>query len=257
MTTHKLTELIRNDRSHGATELALIALGGIASLEIEPSELIGLIETLKAARPSMSALQVLLTRLELRLGQQPAAIACGELIEEVRAARLQAAAHMATLIDPGDVLMTHSLSSTVKEVFTMLSRANFAGRIIVTESRPGDEGKLLVASLLRWKLSVTYITEAQINLLMPETDKVLLGADTVLADGSIINKVGSSLMALSAVHHQVPVYVCAEEFKQLDRQDCELEQMDPAELGLSLEGVDVRNTWFERIPSALITRWVR
>ena len=257
MTTHKLTELIRNDRSHGATELALIALGGIASLEIEPSELTRLIETLKAARPSMSALQVLLTRLELRLGQQPVAIACGELIEEVRAARRQAAAHMAALIDPGDVLMTHSLSSTVKEVFIGLSRANFAGRIIVTESRPGDEGKLLVAFLLRWKLSVTYITEAQINLLMPETDKVLFGADTVLADGSIINKVGSSLMALSAVYHQVPVYVCAEEFKQLDRQDCELEQMDPAELGLSLEGVDVRNTWFERIPSALITRWVR
>ena len=87
-------------------------------------------------------------------------------------------------------------------------------------------------------------------LLMPETDKVLLGADTVLADGSIINKVGSSLMALSAAHHRAPVHVCAEEFKQLDRQDCELEQMDPAELGLSLEGVDVRNTWFERIPSA-------
>lgn len=254
MSAEDLIRLIREDRIHGATDLAVIALEGIGSLpNVEP----GLITKLKSLRPSMSAFEVLLTRLEARLGGGSVAGACDELIKEVRQAQQQVVEKMVSLIEPRDVLMTHSISSTIKRVLSELSTSAFDGKVVVTESRPGDEGKLLAAYLVDLGLSVIYITEAQIDLTMKDTDKVLLGADTVLIDGSIVNKSGSVLMALSAARHEVPLYVCAEEFKQVDSNEVELEEMDPAELGVDLDKVEVRNTYFEIVPADLIIRWVR
>ena len=92
---------------------------------------------------------------------------------------------------------------------------------------------------------------------MPEGSKVVVGADAVLADGSIINKCGTNLMALSARYHSVPFYVCAESFKQKSDNEYELEQMSGDELKLELASVKLSNIYFERLPSELITRWVR
>ena len=256
MSAHDLTQLIRTDRTHGATELALIALEGIAELQLPEPELNALISELKRARPSMSALQVLLSKLESELRQPGVQRACTEVIRQARELQDQAVVRMTGLIAPTDVLMTHSLSSTIKRVFARLPDMDYRGRIIVTESRPGDEGKLLVRFLTGLNIDVVYITEAQIHLLMAETDKVILGADTVLADRSVINKVGSALMAMSASDCGVPVYVCAESFKQVPTTEFTLEEMDPAELGLGVTNVDVRNTYFERIDSMFISEWV-
>lgn len=48
---------------------------------------------------------------------------------------------------------------------------------------------MLVAWLSELGLKTTYITEAQIDLLMLGIGKVMVGADAVLADGSIIIKI--------------------------------------------------------------------
>jgi translation initiation factor eIF-2B subunit delta len=85
---------------------------------------------------------------------------------------------------------------------------------------------------------------------------VVVGADAVLADGSVLNKCGTNLMALSANYHNVPVYVCAETFKQSANNHYELEKMDPNELKVNIAGVSVSNTYFEKVPVDLITAWV-
>ena len=63
-------------------------------------------------------------------------------------------------------------------------------------------------------------------------------------------------MAMSAKYHGVPVYVCAEAFKQTNSTEYELEQMDPGELELDLAGVEVSNIYFERVAAELITFWI-
>ena len=57
-----------------------------------------------------------------------------------------------------------------------------------------------------------YITDAQGGL-FDQADAVLVGADALLADGTLVNKAGTYLLALAAKDQNVPFWVCAESFK--------------------------------------------
>jgi|TARA_B100001964_G_scaffold228795_1_gene280344 translation initiation factor eIF-2B subunit delta len=269
----KLLNDIANDRTHGSTDLALLALDGISKaanatdtvlLAVFQQRMQSLIRSLQSSRPSMVALNNLLERVRLPISQFNSRDLkayrkliidhCAEAKSFAREAQSQAVIEMVNQIKPGDVIMTHSISSTIKKVLSRLSKTRV--HIIVTESRPGDEGKVLAAYLVALGMRPTYITEAQINLWMPRANKVVVGADALLEDGSIINKCGTSLMAMSARYHGVPVYVCAESFKQTNSNAYELEQMDPGELKLNVAGVKVSNWYFERVAPDLITKWI-
>ena len=272
MKAGELCDLIRDDRSHGSTALALLAIAGIRDLaqeggeEVSSGQLMRLIAELRELRPSMVALDNLLGQLQRELvgleGEHGTKLldgvrtACESLLEQVRQSQTQVACNMLALVEAHDVIMTHSISSTVQAFCQALATRHPGASLIVTESRPGNEGEVLAAFAAGLGLSVTYITEAQIDLLMPRATKVMLGADAVLSDGSVINKSGSTLMALSARYRSVPCYVCAESFKRSKGDDYRLERMDPAELGIAIEGVEVSNVYFERVPAELITRWI-
>jgi ribose 1,5-bisphosphate isomerase len=66
-------------------------------------------------------------------------------------------------------------------------------------SREGIEASLIVDSAARW--------------LMKRVDAVVVGADTVCSNGAVVNKIGTSQIALAAHEVRVPVMVCAETFK--------------------------------------------
>ncbi len=153
--------------------------------------------------------------------------------------------------------MTHSVSSTVLETCRLLKDRGL--RMIVTESRPLEEGRRLVERLSAWNVPTTYITDAQMGLFVARADGVLVGADSLLADGSAINKVGTALLALAARECGVPFYVCCESFKRRDADDPppELEEMSPAELNApNWPGVTVRNVYFDITPARLMTAWI-
>lgn len=272
MHAEALLDQIRNDRVHGATELAIMAIEGIRRAvrdfdSEDQTELRrvaqNLVADLATSRPSIVALRNLLERLLQAVAhvvtddfKMLVEQSCVDLLVFVQKARSRAIKNMVGLIGSNDAVMTHSISSTVRSVFLELKRAQAHNHVIVTESRPGDEGKILAEFLADIRVQTTYITEAQIDLWMPKVDKVVVGADAVLSDGSIINKCGTNLMALSARYHDVPFYVCAETFKQSASNDFELEKMDPSELNLNIPGVEVSNTYFERVPAELITEWI-
>ena len=282
MLGNDLLKSIKDDHVHGSTKLALIAIDGICEI-VEKHEIVkgnedenlidfqqsvrSLIEKLQTCRPSMVALNNLLQKIRDTVFASDTmnpdkfksrmVSSCKEVTRFVRDAQSLAVQNMVSLIEENDVIMTHSISSTVKNLCARLKESLPTVRLIVTESRPGDEGKLLAAFLSELGLNTNYITEAQIDLLMPEVSMVVVGADAVLADGSIINKCGTNLMALSARYHGVPFYVCAESFKQQSDNEYELEQMSGDELKLNVAGVGVSNIYFEHLPLDLITRWVR
>ncbi len=277
MLADTLVQEIMDDRVRGSTELALRALDGIGQIVRSESvtdvekfqkQILTLLVRLQTSRPSMVALNHLLERVRLAAVKFSTSSnsdkfkarwinACLDAATFAKEAQSESVQRMAELIEADDVIMTHSVSSTLKKVFDELVRRGTLVRIFVTESRPGDEGKLLAEYLVGIGIKTSYITEAQINLFMPEVSKVLVGADAVLADGSIINKCGTSLMAMSARYHQVPVYVCAESFKRVDGIDYVLEQMAAEELKLDVPGVEVFNSYFEKVAPDLITQWIR
>ncbi|MCP5158015.1 MAG: translation initiation factor eIF-2B [Gammaproteobacteria bacterium] len=267
---------VRNDRQHGASELArrcLAVLAGAsrtlpAESTVELREwLLTLALTLARTRPSMTPIENLLHHwwetsaldadLELATAREVAAKQAEALIAISQRAVTECAAHAARCLDPGQTIMTHSFSSTVLEVCRLLQGQG--SQVIVTESRPLAEGRALAKKLSDWHVPTIYITDAQIGLFVTQADAVLVGADSVLADGAVVNKAGTYLLALAARDQGVPFYVCCESFKWRRTEELppELEEMAPAELSVpEWPGVTVRNLYFDITPARLVSAWI-
>ncbi|MDG4550313.1 MAG: translation initiation factor eIF-2B [Candidatus Contendobacter sp.] len=267
---------IRNDRARGASELARRALELLAeaartlpavdALEVRIG-LSGLADALSAARPSMAPIGNLLRRWRdsstppadstLAAARELAAEGAEALIAASRRAVTECAAHAARLLGPGRTVMTHSLSSTVMETCRLLKDDGL--RMIVTEARPLGEGRQLVERLSAWRVPTTCITDAQMGLFVAQADAVLVGADSVLADGTVVNKAGTYPLALAARDRGVPFHVCCESFKWRapDQPAPELEEMAAAELGMpDWPAVTVRNVYFDLTPARLVSAWI-
>lgn len=267
---------VHGDRTQGAAELARESLRLLAdsALTIEASatadwrrQLLERAQRLAGCRPSMAAIRHLIERwratvmtladdVPLEEGRRFAAVAGWEGIEQSRQATEQAAERLARYLGAGRVLMTHSLSSTIVAVFTRLAPLGVSA--MVTESRPLQEGYRLAGRLSALGIPTTLITDAQMGLFVARADAVIVGADSRLPDGSLINKAGTYLLALAARDQGVPFYVCSERFKQRqpDWGDPDFERMDPREINApALAGVIVENVYFDRTPAELISGW--
>ncbi|MCO5193538.1 MAG: translation initiation factor eIF-2B [Anaerolineae bacterium] len=267
-------EFLRTDRAHGAGQLAQLALRGMIDQArvVSAESTTDLITTLSAqaeqmaaVRPSMAPLYNLLTRWRAQLEQlhdadlaqaRTKATERGErILIEAAFAGDRVADHAAALLDGHRTLITHSYSSTVLKTFSALRRHDV--RAIVTESRPLYEGHQMARQLTQWGIGTTLITDAQLGLAVADADVVLVGADTVLADGAVVNKVGTYLLALAAHDKGVPFYVCCESFKQADTTQPHLEAMPPKELAApDLPHLAVQNIYFDVTPARLITGWI-
>ncbi len=269
-------QALKQDRQQGASELARRALRMLADSALHGAAggvdqmrdlLSRRAEILMAARPSMAPLYNLLRRWQCGLTEldnhdlegfrRRAAEAAEALVAASERAVKEAARHARVQIAGNRTIMTHSLSSTVREVFRQLSGGGI--RVIVTESRPLNEGCRLAAELSKWGIATELITEAQMGLFVNEADAVVVGADSLLADGSLVNKAGTYLLALAAGDRGLPFYVCCESFKLRPpgMGEPELEEMASAELAApNLPGVEVRNIYFDITPPHLISGWI-
>ena len=96
-------------------------------------------------------------------------------------------------------VFTLSHSSTVESI---LRRGVSPGcRVVIGESRPLMEGRRLFDNLAHDITDLRMTTDAQMGLVIPEVDLVLVGADAVLRDLSVVNKTGTYLAALAAQAH--------------------------------------------------------
>ena len=269
-------DALRDDRSSGASELARQALSDLMHLagrhpatqaEQLKTDLLAIADALCRARPSMAAVQNVvgewrravleLDTDQIELLRQAAICIAEDLIAASRAAVEKIGSRTAALIPPRSCIVTHSLSSTVIEVFRHLSEHSV--RAIVSESRPLYEGHRLAAELASLGVPAQLVTDAQLGHFTARADVALVGADAILRDGSVVNKAGTLLLALAAREAAVPFWVCAESFKRstLDPGEFPLAEMGAEELGApDLEGVRVRNVYFDVTPSSLVGQWI-
>lgn len=68
-----------------------------------------------------------------------------------------------------------------------------------------NEGKLFSEELKRNKIKNQLITEASTGKIIIQIDAVILGADQVLKNGSIVNKTGSRILAILAKYERIPL----------------------------------------------------
>lgn len=114
-----------------------------------------------------------------------------------------------------NTILTISKSGTLLAVFRLWHEKNKKLKIIVPESRPGCEGKLMAKELLNLGISVELITDAMTGIIIKKVDAVIIGADTILKNGNVINKSGSLHLALVCRQYKKPFYVlsCKSKFQ--------------------------------------------
>jgi translation initiation factor 2B subunit (eIF-2B alpha/beta/delta family) len=111
-----------------------------------------------------------------------------------------------------------------------------------------------VAEALAADHDVTLTTDANAAGALADADTLLVGADAVLPDGSVVNKVGTRTAATVAAREGVPVVVACASAKvaPAGTEGFDAEPRDPAELYDGDAPVTVVNPTFDRTPAALV-----
>ncbi|KAJ3087508.1 Eukaryotic translation initiation factor 2B, subunit 4 delta, 67kDa [Quaeritorhiza haematococci] len=121
-----------------------------------------------------------------------------------------------TKFKDGDVILTYSSSSTVLNVLLACHAKGIKFKVFVADSRPKFEGREMLKRLSAANIPCTYIMLNSVGVVMKEVTKVVLGASAVLANGAVMSRVGTAMVAMMAHDAKVPVIVCCETYKFSD-----------------------------------------
>ncbi len=197
----------------------------------------------------------------------------GESVDELRESVIRNAEEFITLskeavkkigkfgaqrIRDGSTILTHCNSSAALEVIIQAHRSGKEIKVFNTETRPWLQGHITSRRLAEEGIDVTMIVDSAVRYFMRDIDVVVVGADTIASNGAVINKIGTSQIALVAHEARVPFMVAAETYKfspetvigklvEIEERPAE-EIADPKEF----PGVKFRNPVFDATPPEYI-----
>ena len=164
-------------------------------------------------------------------------------------------------IRDGDVIMTHCNSEAVTTILVTAHKAGKKFEVVATETRPRLQGRITASALAKKGVDVSLIPDSAARVYMRKVDFALVGADAIAANGAVVNKIGTSQVALIAHETRARFYVAAETYKlsgtTMTGDLVEIEERSPYEvvpeawLGAN-KGVKVRNPAFDVTPPEYI-----
>jgi len=239
---------IKKDRASGAAKQTLRAAKLLIRCAQDAPQLVSAVaRAVMAAQPAMGSIYNLADR---SLCCSDVSASCLAFLDSMEQNTVRVAERTAALIQEGTSVMTHSFSSTILAAFREALRRGKQFSVICPESRPVCEGLAMAASLGMAGIPSSLITDSAMYQLLPEVDLVLVGADAVCRRG-VINKTGTSLLALAARDLRVPIYALCSSDKLLPRSydPPPEEPKDPRELlERDMPNVTVRNYYFDVTP---------
>jgi translation initiation factor 2B subunit (eIF-2B alpha/beta/delta family) len=245
-------ETVRDDETHGSAWISVRALEVLrdrAAAADSMASVVAVARELRDARPSMAAVANRVNRVLATAERTPEAVR--ERAETAAIDALDADDAAATLAAErcGASVATLSRSGTVLGALRAAEPS-----VLIGESRPAREGVDVAAELADAGLDVTLTTDAGLASALADSAPatVLVGADAVLADGSVVNKVGTRGLALAAAREGVPVYVVAASDKVRPDERFHGEAGDAATLYDGPAPVAVSNPIFDRTPADVV-----
>ena len=122
-----------------------------------------------------------------------------------------------------------------------------------TETRPLLQGRKTAKELAKSGIKVTMVVDSAARDAIKNSDVMIIGADAVLSDGSVINKIGSGLFSQIAHDFKKQVYIAADSWK-FSRKNVKIEERAYGEIWKKApESVKIKNPAFERIEPKYIT----
>lgn len=113
----------------------------------------------------------------------------------------------------GDVILTFAKSSLVLKTLLKASKSGTRFRVIVLDSAPLFEGRRLHDDLKDSGVEVQYESLSGAGWAIQKASKVFLGAHSMMANGMLLSRRGTSTVAMLAHARDVPVIVCCESVK--------------------------------------------
>lgn len=196
----------------------------------------------------------------------------GGTVEQLRASTTAAIEEFVTQLDraqddlgeiganrlrDGDTVMTHCHST---DALACVEAAVEQGKdisAIVKETRPRNQGRITARELRDLGVPVTLIVDSAARRYLNEVDHVVVGADSIAADGSVINKIGTSGLAVSAREQGTHIMVAAQTIKlhpaTLTGHTVEIEMRDESEVvdeedREEIGDIEVQNPAFDVTP---------
>jgi ribose 1,5-bisphosphate isomerase len=164
-------------------------------------------------------------------------------------------------IEDGDLIMTHCNSAAVTAVLRTAFKQGKRFEVFVCETRPRFQGKITAKTLSSLGIPTSMIVDGAARYYMAKMDKAIVGADAVAANGAVVNKIGTSMVALAAHESRVLFFVAAETYKfspeTMLGQLVKIEERDASEILSEREAkrmskVTVRNPAFDVTPPEYI-----
>lgn len=268
-------EDIRSMRVHGAGRIARHAVQGLLDWEAALRDASAFdrgfrdaVRALGDTRPTAVSLHNALAYVERHV-ERAADVsakrtalrkAASEFIERSKQAVAEIGRQGAAILPRDGTFMTICNSHAALGVFVEMKRQGGDPRVYALETRPFRQGWKSARHLADAGVDVTLIVDGAAMSFIRDVDAVVTGCDTLAANGDVVNKVGTSALALIAREAGKPFYTAGETYKvdlgsptggarRIEERDAR-EICDPGEL----PGVKFRNPVFDVTPHAWVTR---
>jgi len=164
----------------------------------------------------------------------------------------------AKILKKRNKIFTHCHSSTVISIIEQGLKEKKEIEVYNTETRPLYQGRRTSKDLARLKIPNTFLVDSAMRIGIKRSDIVLLGADAILANGKVINKIGSELVAETAQRFRKKLYICTSSWafdpRSLHHLETPMEYRDTKEVWKNApKNIRVLNPSFEKIDPRKIT----
>lgn len=139
-------------------------------------------------------------------------------------------------IQDGEVILTYGKSSVVENLLLETKKKGIDFKVIVVDSRPLLEGidreisgfislfvhtcvlgKHLLRRLVAAGIDCSYHLLSSIYVALRSVTKVVMGAHALLSNGAVYSRIGTAMVAMAARDKQIPVMICCETYKFVNR----------------------------------------
>jgi len=176
------------------------------------------------------------------------------VVEQIEAAKRQAAENAATTLRDGETVLTHDYSTTLLEAIEIAADGGTELEVYVTEARPRHLGRKAARRLGATDgVDPSLLVDGASGYVLPDCDRVMLGMDCIVGD-TYYNRVGTYPLCAVANDAGVPVTVVGSASKVIDDGFVfENEFRSPSEVMREPpEGFSIENPAYDATPMRLV-----
>lgn len=158
------------------------------------------------------------------------------------------------LFDKINSFTTISYSKTLLELVKFWSSKKENLRAYIIESRPNLEGRFIATEFSKLNIDTVLLVDTMMAYAVNNSDAVIIGADKILKNGNVINKIGSYPLAILAREFNKPFYVVAIPDKYVNEIDFRPKNYPSYEIWKTRKKIKIINYYFEEVPKKFITK---